>query len=260
MSPKRDVLIVVDAGNTQTVVGAYRGDELAVHLRVSTTPERTEDEYAVVLLDLLERRGIRASSAVGVMIASVVPPLHDVFDRLARKHFGCAPLFLEPDTKTGLELRYDDPKAVGADRIANALAAREVYGAPAVVVDFGTATTFDVLGAEGEYRGGIIAPGLGISADALFHRASRLQRVEIRRPDELVGRSTVGAVQSGLYFGYVGLVDGILARLRDEVSGLTRVIATGGQAELIADGSRFITEVDPHLTLAGLKLIYELNR
>ena len=256
---EREVLIVLDAGNTQTVVGAYRGDELVGHFRVSTTPERTEDEYAAVLLDLFERRGIDCSAAAGVVIASVVPPLNPVLERLARKYFRVRPLFVEPGTATGLVLRYDNPQAVGADRIANALAARELYGAPAVVVDFGTATTFDVLGPAGDYRGGIICPGLGISADALFQRASRLYRVDVRPPAELVGTNTVAAMQSGLYYGYVGLVDGILARLRDEM-GEHRVVATGGQAPLIAGGSRYIDEVDENLTLAGLKLIHELNR
>ena len=255
-----DVLIVLDAGNTNTVVGTYRGDELVETFRISTANDRTEDEYGAVLNELFERRGIDLAHAVGVVISSVVPPLNPVFERLSRKYFGRQPIFVEPGIETGLAIRYHSPEAVGADRIANAVAARQLYGTPAVVVDFGTATTFDVLGSAGDYLGGIIAPGLGISAEALFQRASRLYRVDVRRPRELIGRDTIGAMQSGLYYGYIGLVDGILERLHEEIEDLRSVVATGGQAPLIAEGSRHIREVNDDLTLVGLKLIYELNR
>jgi type III pantothenate kinase len=253
------LLVVIDVGNTNSVLGVYRGDELVESFRLSTDPERTEDEYGALLLPLFARAGLAPGDAAAVVIASVVPPLRSVFDRLARRFFGREPLFVEPGIKTGMPIRYDNPTEVGADRIVNALAGRELYGAPVIVVDFGTATTFDVVNAAGEYVGGIICPGIGISAEALFAHASRLYRVDIRRPSRLVGRNTVGAMQSGLYYGYVGLVDGILARLAAEMPELREVVATGGLAELIAEGSERITRVEPQLTLIGLKLVYERN-
>jgi len=254
------LLVVIDVGNTNSVLGVYRGDELVESFRLSTDPERTEDEYGALLLPLFARAGLEPDEAAAVVIASVVPPLRSVFDRLARRFFGREPLFVEPGIKTGMPIRYDNPTEVGADRIVNALAARELYGAPVVVVDFGTATTFDVVNGAGEYVGGIICPGIGISAEALFAHASRLYRVDIRRPARLVGRTTAGAMQSGLFFGYVGLVDGILERLREELPGLETVVATGGLAEMIAEGSARITRVEPMLTLIGLKLVHERNR
>lgn len=253
-------LVLIDVGNTNTVVGVYRGDELVESFRLSTDAERTADEYGALLLPLLSRVGLEPSSAAAVVVSSVVPPLNAVFDQLARRFFGRVPLFVEPGIKTGMPIRYDNPSEVGADRIVNSLAARELHGAPVVVVDFGTATTFDVVNEAGEYAGGIICPGIGISAEALFAHASRLYRVDIRRPSRLVGRNTAAAMQSGLYFGYVGLVDGILERLSGELPGLRAVIATGGLAELIAEGSSRITLVEPQLTLIGLKLVYERNR
>lgn len=254
------LLVVVDVGNTTTVFGVYRGDSLVESFRLSTDPERTADEYAAVLLPLFERTGLDPTDAEGVVFSTVVPPLHLSLDRLARRYFGRTPLFVEPGVRTGMPIRIDNPAEVGADRIVNAMAARERYGAPVVVVDFGTATTFDVVDGGGEYVGGIISPGISISAEALFAHGSRLYQVDVRRPEHLVGRNTAGAMQSGIYYGYIGLVDGILERLVAEMPDLTTVVATGGQARLIADGSRFIREVDPLLTLAGLKLIHERNR
>jgi type III pantothenate kinase len=254
------LLVLVDVGNTNTIFGIYRGDELAESFRLSTDRERTADEYGSLLLPLFTRAGVDPAHADGVVISSVVPPLHFTLDHLSRRYFGKKPLFIEPGVKTGMPLRYDNPAEVGADRIVNALAARERYGAPVVVVDFGTATTFDVVNAAGEYAGGIIAPGIMISAEALFAHASRLYRVDVTRPPDLVGRNTMVAMQSGIYYGYVGLVDGILERLMGELPGLRTVVATGGQADLIASGSKYIREVDPLLTLAGLKLIYDRNR
>ncbi len=254
------LLILIDVGNSNTVVGLDRGGELAESLRLSTDGERTADEHAALLLPLFDRLGVDPQAAEAVVISSVVPPLRATLDRLSRRYFGAAPLFVEPGIKTGLPIRYDHPSEVGADRIVNSLAARERRGAPVVVVDFGTATTFDVVNAAGEYAGGIIAPGIGISAEALFSHASRLFRVDLAEPEKLVGSNTAAAMQSGIYYGYVGLVDGILERLLAELPGLQGVIATGGQAELIAAGSKHIREVDPLLTLHGLRLIYERNR
>jgi type III pantothenate kinase len=254
------LLVLVDVGNTNTVFGVYHGDEMVESFRLSTDRERTADEYGSLLLPLFTRRGIDPTAAEAVVISSVVPPLHHTLDSMARRYFGQKPLFIEPGVRTGMPIRYDNPAEVGADRIVNAVAARERYGAPVIVVDFGTATTFDLVNAAGEYVGGIIAPGIMISAEALWAHASRLYRVDVRKPAELVGKNTVGAMQAGIYYGYIGLVDGILERLLAEIPGVRNIIATGGQAPLIAAGSKYIREVDPDLTLAGLKLIYERNR
>ena len=254
------LLVLVDVGNTNTIFGVYRGDELIESFRLSTDTERTADEHGALLLPLFTRCGVEPASAEAVVISSVVPPLHLTLERLAQRYFGREPLFIEPGVRTGMPIRYDNPTEVGADRIVNAVAARERYGSPVVVVDFGTATTFDVVNAAGEYAGGIIAPGIAISAEALFAHASRLYRVDVRKPTELVGKNTASAMQAGIYYGYIGLVDGILERLTAELPGIKGIVATGGQAPLIASGSKYIREVDPDLTLAGLKLIYERNR
>lgn len=256
----RDLLLVVDVGNTNTIFGVYRDDGLIESFRLSSDAERTADEYGATLIPLFELAGLDPAATEGVIISSVVPPLHVTLDDFARRYFGCVPMFVEPGVKTGMIIRMDNPTEVGADRIVNSLAARERYGSPVVVVDFGTATTFDVVSGAGEYVGGIIAPGVSISAEALFSHGSRLYRVDIRRPDHLVGKNTAGAMQSGIYYGYIGLVDGILERLVQEMPDLKTIVATGGQARLIASGSRFIRKVDPLITLAGLKLIYERNR
>ncbi len=259
-APSEPLLVVVDVGNTHTIFGVYRGDALVESFRVSSDAERTADEYGATLLPLFELANLDPADAEGVVISSVVPPLHPTLAQLAQRYFGHPALFVEPGVRTGMPIRIDNPIEVGADRIVNAVAARERYGAPVVVVDFGTATTFDVVNAAGEYVGGIISPGISISAEALFSHGSRLYRVDVRRPEHLIGRNTAGAMQSGIYYGYIGLVDGILERLSAEVPDLTTVVATGGQAPLIAAGSRFIRKVDPMLTLAGLKLVYERNR
>ena len=254
------LLVLVDVGNTNTVFGVWRDGRLAESFRLTTDRERTADEYGALLLPLFARAGLVPERTEAVVVSSVVPPLQETLERLGRNYFGQAPLFIEPGVRTGMPIRYDNPAEVGADRIVNAVAARELYGAPVVVVDFGTATTFDVVNAAGEYAGGIIAPGIMISAEALFAHASRLYRVDVRKPTQLVGRNTAAAMQAGIYYGYIGLVDGVLERLLAEVPGLEQVVATGGQAEMIAEGSRFIRQTNAQLTLLGLKMIYERNR
>ncbi len=257
---REELLIVVDVGNTNTVCGVFRGDDFIADYRLSTDVDRTADEYAALLLPLFAKSGLDPATASGVIVCSVVPPLTPCFQQLSERYFHRRAFFVEPGVRTSLAIRYDNPAEVGADRIVNALAARELYGAPVVVVDFGTATTFDIVNATGDYAGGVIAPGLVISAEALFSHASRLYQVDVKQPERLIGNNTGAAMQSGLFFGYVGLVDGILERLMAEIPDIQRVVATGGQADLIAGGSTYIQEVNQSLTLQGLKLIHELNR
>jgi len=258
------LLLAVDVGNTNIVMGIYDldlGDRAPVlhSWRLATSRERTVDEYGLSSLALLRHQQIDPAQITHVVISSVVPPLHPVLDAWLRIYFKADPLWIEPGLQTGLKVLLDNPAELGADRIVNAVAGLELYGAPLIAVDFGTATTFDVVNADREYVGGIICPGLKISAEALFQRASRLPRVEISEPERLVGRSTVQAMQSGLFYGYVGLVDGILARLLDECPG-SRVVATGGLAKVIAPSSRFIHDVAPDLTLEGLRMLWLKNR
>ncbi len=257
---RAEQIVLIDAGNTNTVFGVYRGDELLQHLRLSTDRERTADEYGALLLPLFARLGLDLAATDSVLVSSVVPPMNTTMEILAEQYLKTSAVFIESGTRTGMTIRYDNPAEVGADRIVNSVAARELYGSPVVVVDFGTATTFDVVNREGEYVGGIITPGIGISAEALFSRASRLYRVDVRKPEVLVGSNTSAAMQSGIYYGYIGLVDGILERLNAEYPDLSTVVATGGQAPLIAGGSKYIREVSPMLTLIGLKLIHDRQR
>jgi type III pantothenate kinase len=251
-------LLVVDLGNTNLVLGVYRGEELINSWRLATARERTADEYGILARQLVG--DAIHNNLEGAIVASVVPPLNSAMTFMVRKYFGIEPLFVEPGVKTGIAIHVDNPAEVGADRIVNCAAAHDKYGGPTVIVDFGTATTFDVVTANAEFVGGVIAPGLNISAEALFARAARLPRVDIRRPDHVIGTNTVVNMQSGIYFGYLGLVDGILARIRAEVPNLKRVVATGGLATLFAEDSEHIDEVDPELTLKGLKIIYDRNR
>lgn len=251
-------LLVVDAGNTNIVLGIYRGDELASSWRLATARERTADEYGILAKQLVGNA--LNQSLEGAIVASVVPPLNSALAFMIQKYFGIEPMFVEPGVKTGIAIHVDNPQEVGADRIVNCAAAHHAYGGPTVIVDFGTATTFDVVTANAEFVGGVIAPGLNISAEALFARAARLPRVDIRRPDRVIGTNTVVNMQSGIYFGYLGLVDGILARIREEVPDLKHVIATGGLATLFAEESAHIDEVDTDLTLRGLKIIFDRNR
>jgi type III pantothenate kinase len=260
------MLLTLDVGNTNTVLGLYRfaTDELITHWRVSTLRTQTADEYGVLFLNLFAMRKVEASEVSAIIISSVVPPLESTLRQVCERYFNLKPMFVEPGIKTGMPILVDNPTEVGADRLVNSVAAYARYGGPCVVVDFGTATTFDMVSAKGEYLGGAIAPGLAISAEALFARAARLSRVDIKKPARVVGTNTVAAVQSGLYYGYIGLVDGILERIVNETRvpdlPAPKVIATGGLAHLIVDDSRFIQTVDDMLTLDGLRLIYERNR
>jgi type III pantothenate kinase len=258
------LLLAVDVGNTNIVMGIFdlsKGEDapLVHSWRLATSRERTVDEYGLSSLALLAYQHIEPSEIKHVIISSVVPPLHPVLDAWLRVYFQAEPLWVEPGIKTGLKVLLDNPAELGADRIVNAVAGLELYGAPLIAVDFGTATTFDIVNDRREYLGGIICPGLKISAEALFQRASRLPRVELAEPERLVGKSTVQAMQSGLFYGYVGQVDGILERLLLEFPG-SKVVATGGLARVIAPSSRFISEVAPDLTLVGLRILWQKNR
>jgi type III pantothenate kinase len=251
-------LLVVDLGNTNIVLGVYRGDELVNSWRLATARERTADEYGILARQLVG--DTLHASLEGAIVASVVPPLNGAMTFMISKYFGVEPLFVEPGIRTGIAIKVDNPLEVGADRIVNCAAAHHQWGGPTVIVDFGTATTFDVVSANAEFIGGVIAPGLNVSAEALFARAARLPRVDVRRPDRVIGTNTVVNMQSGIYFGYLGLVDGILARIRKEVPDVKRVIATGGLAPLFAEESEHIDEVDAELTMKGLKIIYDRNQ
>jgi type III pantothenate kinase len=254
------MLLVIDIGNTNTVLGVFNGSHLMASWRLETKQSQTADEYGILSRNLFTLAGIEFTKIRSIIIASVVPPLNSVLEEMALKYFKVKALFVEPGIKTGVPVLYDSPADVGADRIVNAVAAYEKYGGPAIVVDFGTATTFDAISAKGEYLGGVIAPGPGISAEALFKRTARLPRVEIRAPSKVIGTSTVGSIQSGLYFGYIGLVDGILEHMIQELGSNTVVVATGGYASLIGSGVHLIQHIDPELTLEGLRLIHERNR
>jgi type III pantothenate kinase len=272
------MLLALDVGNTNTVLGLYRLDvpspspgespaskpenesELIAHWRVTTHRTQTSDEYGVLFVNLFNMNGLSVDQVTHIIISSVVPPVEGTLRRVCEKYFHLQPLFVEPGIKTGMPVLVDNPAELGADRLVNAIAAFERYGGPCIVVDFGTATTFDVISAKGEYLGGAISPGLGISADALFARAARLGRVDIRRPQKVIGTNTVTHLQSGLYYGYIGLVDGILERIIKEIGTDVRVISTGGLARQISADSRYIAQIDDMLTLDGLRILFERNR
>ncbi len=254
------MLLVIDAGNTNITLGVFDGEDLITQWRMVTDHDKGGDEYAADLRDLFESTNVGLGKVDAVVIASVVPPLDQTLTSMVQECVKLMPLFINHTVDTGLKILYDAPADVGADRIVDAVAAVSKYGAPCIVVDFGTATTFNAVNAAGEYLGGVIAPGLMISAEALFLRAAKLPRVEIKRPEKVIGSSTVGAMQSGLYHGYAGLVDGVLEKMIAEMNAKPHVIATGGLAPLIANASKFIEKVDSTLTLDGLRLVYERTR
>lgn len=272
------MLLALDVGNTNTVLGLYRltaepsastasaaalpeeQRELVAHWRVTTHRAQTSDEYGVLFVNLFQMSGISVDEVHHIIISSVVPPVETTLRRVCEKYFHVQPLFVEPGIKTGMPMLIDNPTELGADRLVNAIAAYERYGGPCIVVDFGTATTFDVISAKGEYLGGAISPGLGISADALFSRAARLGRVDIKRPAKVIGTNTITHLQSGLYYGYIGLVDGVLERMIAEIGAQPRIIATGGLARQISEDSRYIAQIDDMLTLDGLRILFDRNR
>src|ERR1700682_804517 len=269
------MFLVIDVGNTNTVLGVFarmahgpgedvttethRYERLVANWRVGSHLNRTVDEYGVIFRNLFSMENLQVSDVHGIVISSVVPPLDSVLRQVCERYFNIKPLFIEPGVKTGMQVLYDNPAEVGADRIVNGVAAFEKYGGPCVIVDFGTATTFDCVSKKGEYMGGVICPGIGISADALFQRTARLPRVEIRKPARVIGTTTVGSLQSGLYYGYLGLVDGILELLLGEMGKETKCIATGGLGSMIGTGSKYIKNVDDSLTLDGLRIIWARN-
>jgi len=254
------MLLAIDIGNTNIVIGVFEDETLRATWRLGTDFHKLEDEYATVFLNLLSLKGLSFADIDCAIISSSVPPLVTVFEGLCQRYFEVSPMVVGPGTKTGVRISIDNPREVGADRVVNAAAAHRLHGGPLIVIDFGTATTLDAVSEEGDYLGGAIAPGMGISAEALFEHAAKLPRVELVRPQKAIGRSSVSAMQSGIIFGYVGLIEGIVVRMRKELGGTAKVIATGGLADIICRETDVVDALEPDLTLVGLRLVHELNR
>jgi type III pantothenate kinase len=253
------MLLVMDVGNTNISIGVYRDEDLCYHWRIGTNREKTEDEYGMIFKQLLGDVSLTFRDIKGIILSSVVPPIMDSLERMCAKYFQLKPLVVGPGVKTGLHIKYDNPKEVGADRIVNAVAAIQEYGAPIIIVDFGTATTYCYVNEHSQYLGGVIAPGIEISAEALYTKAAKLPRIEITRPESIIGKNTVTAMQSGILYGFIGQVEGIVSRIKKQSMQNPRVIATGGRASMIADETSIIDVFDPYLTLKGLKIIYSKN-
>lgn len=254
------MLLAADIGNTNIILGVFDDGKLKATWRLATGVHRMPDEYATLLLNLFDRQGLAASQITDAVLSSVVPPLVGVFEEVCRRYLDVSPLVVGAGVKTGVRICMDNPREVGADRIVNAVAAHHLYGGAVIVIDFGTATTFDVVSGEGDYLGGAIAPGIAIATEALFTRTAALPRVELSHPEQTIGRNTVAAMRSGIVFGYVGLIEGIVARIQRELASKAKVVATGGYAELLAQETPIIEVVNPDLTLIGLRLIHEMNR
>lgn len=254
------MLLVVDIGNTNIVIGVYQGETLLNSWRISTQRERTVDEHGILMRELFQTADLSPKQVKAVAISSVVPPLTGVLEETSRRYFHQHPLVVEPSLHAGMPILYDNPKEVGADRIVNAVAAFELFGGPIIIVDFGTATTFCAVSGQGEYLGGLIAPGISISAEALFQRTAKLPKVGIRKPQKVIGKNTSASMEAGIFYGYVSLVDGIIQRMKKEMNANPIVIATGGFAHLIGDESQEIQKILPNLTLEGLRIIFEKNR
>ena len=254
------MLLAIDIGNTEITIGVFEGEKIRATWHMATGIHRRADEYAALLLNLLQHQNIDTSGIKKVALCSVVPPLIATFEKLFQQYFNASPLVIGSGVKTGVRIRMDNPREVGADRIVNAAAAHHLYGGPVIITDLGTATTFDTVSKEGDYLGGAIAPGIITAAEGLFARAAMLPRVELTRPKQAIGTNTTSAMQSGIIFGYVGLVEGIVARIQQELEEKARVVATGGYAELIANETSVIDTINPNLTLMGLRLIYLMNK
>jgi len=254
------MLLTIDVGNTNLTLGLYEGDQLGAHWRLATDHQRMPDEYGLQFLGLLQNAGKTIDDVDGISLASVVPPLTGRVIQACREYLKQEPLVVDTGIKTGIKIRYEDPRAVGADRVADAVAVLKLYGGPACVVDFGTATTFNAVTKDGEYLGGAITAGINLAAEALFTHAAKLQRIDLQRPPSVIGRNTVHAMQSGLLFGYVSMVEGMVARFRSELGNGMKVVATGGLAEIVARETNVIDVIAPWLTLDGLRIIWELNQ